>query len=72
MAGTELDTDDGPLTVGACVSVDFEGSTAEEIESEPAARTGPTIPLPRPVSAHRGWLAGASIAASGLLLALLG
>jgi len=33
-AGTELDADDGPLTVGACVSVEYEGSTAEEIESE--------------------------------------
>jgi hypothetical protein len=31
---TELDDDDGPLVVGACVSVDYEGSIAEEIESE--------------------------------------
>jgi hypothetical protein len=31
---TELDADDGSLVVGACVSVDYEGSTAEEIESE--------------------------------------
>jgi hypothetical protein len=31
---TELDADDGPLVVGACVSVEYEGSIAEEIESE--------------------------------------
>ncbi len=31
---TELDTDDGPLVVGACVSVDYEGSIAEEMDSE--------------------------------------
>jgi two-component system OmpR family sensor kinase len=36
-----------------------------------AARTGPTRPQPRPVPERRGWLVGASIAASGLLLALL-
>lgn len=34
--GTTLDADDGPLTVGACVSVDYAGSTALDIESEPA------------------------------------
>lgn len=33
---TRLDTDDGPIRVGTCVSVDFEGSRAIEIESEPA------------------------------------
>jgi|GEM_PF-521566 len=36
-----------------------------------AARTGPTIPLPRTVPERRGWLVGSGIAASGLLLALL-
>lgn len=35
-AGTELEADDGPLTVGACVSVEHEGRIAVEIESEPA------------------------------------
>jgi two-component system OmpR family sensor kinase len=34
-------------------------------------QTGPTIPPPRPAPAHRGWLTGVSIAASGLLLTLL-
>ncbi|NJP07550.1 MAG: hypothetical protein HC837_18955, partial [Chloroflexaceae bacterium] len=33
-ASTELDTDDGPLTVGSCASVDYEGNLALEIESE--------------------------------------
>ncbi|MEM8530731.1 MAG: DUF5666 domain-containing protein [Chloroflexota bacterium] len=32
---THLDSDDGPLTVGQCVSVDYEGDQALEIESEP-------------------------------------
>ena len=32
---TSLDPDDGPLTVGRCVSVDYEGDQAREIESEP-------------------------------------
>ncbi len=32
---TRLDTDDGPLSVGTCVSVEYEGTQAFEIESEP-------------------------------------
>ncbi|NCA69495.1 MAG: hypothetical protein EOM91_05185 [Sphingobacteriia bacterium] len=31
-----LNTDDGPLDVGVCVSVDVEGGNVEEIESEDA------------------------------------
>lgn len=31
---TRLDTDDGPLTVGTCVSVDYRGTQALKIESE--------------------------------------
>ena len=34
----ELDEDDGPASVGACVSVDFEGSVVEEIETERMSR----------------------------------
>lgn len=36
-SSTRLDTDDGPLTVGRCVSVDFKGDRALEIESETAS-----------------------------------
>lgn len=36
-SSTYLDPDDGPLSVGACASVDYEGSRALEIESEPAS-----------------------------------
>ncbi len=32
---TRLNTDDGPLTVGTCVSVEYVGTQALEIESEP-------------------------------------
>ncbi len=41
---TELDDDDGSLVVGACVAVDFENTTAEEIEREEryACSTGDT------------------------------
>ncbi|MGE5153503.1 MAG: DUF5666 domain-containing protein [Bdellovibrio bacteriovorus] len=33
-AQTRIDADDGPVAVGACVSVDMEGAVVEEIESE--------------------------------------
>ena len=33
---TRLMRDDGPIAVGSCVSVDYDGSRAFEIESEPA------------------------------------
>ncbi|EGV18990.1 hypothetical protein [Thiocapsa marina] len=33
---TKIDTDDGPLDIGVCASVDTEGQRVEEIESEPA------------------------------------
>jgi hypothetical protein len=31
---TKLEEDDGPLTVGACVQVEYEGRAVEEVESE--------------------------------------
>ncbi|HYE37763.1 DUF5666 domain-containing protein [Methylocaldum sp.] len=31
---TKLEEDDGPLAVGACVEVEYEGNAVEEIESE--------------------------------------
>ncbi len=31
---TNLDEDDGPAKVGACVTVDFEGTAIKEIETE--------------------------------------
>ncbi|CRI66844.1 conserved exported hypothetical protein [Thiocapsa sp. KS1] len=37
-AATKIDTDDGPLDVGACASVDTQGERVEEIESEPAQK----------------------------------
>jgi hypothetical protein len=37
-AATEIETDDGPLDIGACASVDMEGERVEEIESEPAGK----------------------------------
>jgi uncharacterized protein YdeI (BOF family) len=37
---TRLATDDGPLNVGTCVSVEYEGNQAFEIESEPASDCG--------------------------------
>jgi hypothetical protein len=37
-AATAIDTDDGPLDVGACASVDTEGERVEEIETEPAGK----------------------------------
>ncbi|MFB1490103.1 MULTISPECIES: hypothetical protein [unclassified Thiocapsa] len=37
-AATKIDTDDGPLDIGACASVDTEGERVEEIESEPAEK----------------------------------
>lgn len=40
-AATEIDTDDGPLDVGACASVDTKGERVEEIESEPARKCAP-------------------------------
>ena len=42
-AATKIDTDDGPLDVGACASVDTEGERVEEIESEPARKCAPAI-----------------------------
>lgn len=33
---TKLDAEHGPLVVGACVEVEFEGARVDEIESEPA------------------------------------
>lgn len=36
----KLDEDDGPAVVGACASVDFEGSLVEEIETERASKCG--------------------------------
>jgi hypothetical protein len=33
-ATTNLDEDDGPAKVGSCVTVDFEGTAVEEIETE--------------------------------------
>ena len=40
---TEIDTDDGPLDIGVCASVDMEGERVEEIESEPARKCDPAI-----------------------------
>ncbi|MBP1150302.1 MULTISPECIES: DUF5666 domain-containing protein [Methylocaldum] len=31
---TKLEEDDGPLVVGACVEVEYEGGSVEEIETE--------------------------------------
>ncbi|NCA72700.1 MAG: hypothetical protein EOM91_22115 [Sphingobacteriia bacterium] len=38
---TKIDTDDGPLDIGVCASVDTEGERVEEIESEPARKCAP-------------------------------
>ena len=35
---TKFDDDEGPLAVGACVEVDYDGGTVEEIESEKASK----------------------------------
>lgn len=35
---TDLDEDNGPLNIGACVEVDVDGGAVEEIESEPAKK----------------------------------
>ena len=35
---TELDDDNGPLTIGACVEVDIDDGKVDEIESEPAEK----------------------------------
>jgi hypothetical protein len=37
-ADTEIETDDGPLDLGACASVDREGRRIEEIESARAEK----------------------------------
>jgi hypothetical protein len=37
-AATEIDTDDGPLDIGTCASVDMEGDLVDEIETEPARK----------------------------------
>ncbi|WP_296703014.1 hypothetical protein [Thiocapsa sp. UBA6158] len=37
-AATEIDTDDGPLDIGVCASVDMEGASVEEVESEPVQK----------------------------------
>jgi hypothetical protein len=37
-AATKIDTDDGPLDIGVCASVDTEGERVEEIESESAQK----------------------------------
>lgn len=37
---TKLEEDDGPLVVGACAEVEYEGSAVEEIESEGKAKCG--------------------------------
>ncbi|MFP4387993.1 MAG: hypothetical protein ACLFPR_03470 [Desulfococcaceae bacterium] len=39
-SGTAIQTDDGPVSVGACVSVDFDDGRVFEIESEPLADCG--------------------------------
>ncbi|KAA6183479.1 hypothetical protein F2Q65_15560 [Thiohalocapsa marina] len=40
-ARTQIDEDDGPLLVGTCASVDWEGGMVEEIESEDASECAP-------------------------------
>lgn len=40
-AATKIDTDAGPLDIGACASVDTEGERVEEIEHEPAQKCVP-------------------------------
>jgi hypothetical protein len=37
---TELKEKDGPLVVGACAEVDYEGNFVEEIESEQKSKCG--------------------------------
>jgi hypothetical protein len=37
---TKLEEDDGPLVVGACAEVEYEGGAVEEIESEEKAKCG--------------------------------
>jgi hypothetical protein len=37
---TEIDEDDGPLAVGACVQVEYKGNITEEIESEDKTKCG--------------------------------
>jgi hypothetical protein len=37
-AATKIDTDDGPLDIGACASVDMDDGLVEEIEREPARK----------------------------------
>ena len=37
-AATEIDTDEGPLDIGVCAAVDMEGTSVEEIESEPTQK----------------------------------
>ncbi|NOK64345.1 MAG: hypothetical protein GFH27_549431n33 [Chloroflexi bacterium AL-W] len=51
---TRLDPDDGPLTVGRCVSVDYEGDQAREIESEPASdcNNAPSPPDPGAINIY--------------------
>lgn len=37
---TPLEEDDGPLAVGACVEVEYEGNAVEKIESEEKYKCG--------------------------------
>lgn len=37
---TQLDEDHGPLAVGACAEIEYEGSLVEEIESEGTHKCG--------------------------------
>lgn len=37
-AATEIDTDDGPLDIGVCASVDMDDGRVEEIERESAGK----------------------------------
>jgi hypothetical protein len=41
---TKLDEEDGPLTVGACAEVEYEGGVVKEIESEEPAKCGTARP----------------------------
>jgi hypothetical protein len=37
---TEIDEDDGPLVIGACAQVEYDGNLVEEIESEDKSKCG--------------------------------
>jgi hypothetical protein len=39
---TKLEEDDGPLAVGTCVEVEYQGGSVKEIESEDPAECGPS------------------------------